>query len=187
MLICGDGIREGTEAISRFLTKFSGNAFTFGLVELAVFETASGDRLYQPRVLGKTRIIPWEDKETTEDDTAAIVAPVASRDDIERQIDADRWLAFWQELGDTLTFSDANHVTFKPERRFRAAANWAGKSGYMLLYFDKSANTVGIGISLDAGTGREMFDRLHEEKQAFEAFSARPHDPNLCGDVLWSM
>ena len=27
---------------------------------------------------------------------------------------------------------------------------------------------------------------LGREKQAFEAFSARPHDPNLCGDVLWS-
>lgn len=28
---------------------------------------------------------------------------------------------------------------------------------------------------------------LGKEKQAFEAFSARPHAPNLCGDVLWSM
>jgi hydroxyacylglutathione hydrolase len=28
---------------------------------------------------------------------------------------------------------------------------------------------------------------LGKEKQAFEAFFARPHDPNLCGDVLWSM
>ena len=27
---------------------------------------------------------------------------------------------------------------------------------------------------------------LKTEKRAFEAFSARDHDPNLCGDVLWS-
>ncbi len=27
---------------------------------------------------------------------------------------------------------------------------------------------------------------LQQERQAFEAFSARPHEPNLCGDVLWS-
>ena len=27
---------------------------------------------------------------------------------------------------------------------------------------------------------------LRKEKQAFEAFSARAHDLNLCGDVLWS-
>ncbi|MGD8991358.1 MAG: MBL fold metallo-hydrolase [Desulfobacterales bacterium] len=28
---------------------------------------------------------------------------------------------------------------------------------------------------------------LEKEKQAFEAFAARPHDPDLCGDVTWSM
>jgi glyoxylase-like metal-dependent hydrolase (beta-lactamase superfamily II) len=28
---------------------------------------------------------------------------------------------------------------------------------------------------------------LGTEKRAYEAFFARPHDPNLCGDVLWSM
>ena len=27
---------------------------------------------------------------------------------------------------------------------------------------------------------------LKKEKRAFEAFSARAHDPSLCGDVLWS-
>ena len=27
---------------------------------------------------------------------------------------------------------------------------------------------------------------LKKEKRAFQAFSARDHDPNLCGDVLWS-
>jgi glyoxylase-like metal-dependent hydrolase (beta-lactamase superfamily II) len=27
---------------------------------------------------------------------------------------------------------------------------------------------------------------LKKEKKAFEVFSTRPHDPNLCGDVLWS-
>jgi glyoxylase-like metal-dependent hydrolase (beta-lactamase superfamily II) len=27
---------------------------------------------------------------------------------------------------------------------------------------------------------------LKKEKQAYEAFAARSHDPNLCGDVLWS-
>lgn len=26
---------------------------------------------------------------------------------------------------------------------------------------------------------------LKEEKRAFEAFSSKPHNPNLCGDVLW--
>ena len=27
---------------------------------------------------------------------------------------------------------------------------------------------------------------VKKEKEAFEGFSSRPHDPNLCGDVLWA-
>ena len=27
---------------------------------------------------------------------------------------------------------------------------------------------------------------LGKERKAFEAFRAKPHDPGLCGDVLWS-
>jgi glyoxylase-like metal-dependent hydrolase (beta-lactamase superfamily II) len=26
---------------------------------------------------------------------------------------------------------------------------------------------------------------VKKEKQKFEAFSSKPHDPNLCGDVVW--
>jgi glyoxylase-like metal-dependent hydrolase (beta-lactamase superfamily II) len=33
------------------------------------------------------------------------------------------------------------------------------------------------------GHGDSTF--LGKEKAAFEAFSARSHDPGLCGDVLW--
>ncbi len=34
--------------------------------------------------------------------------------------------------------------------------------------------------------GHGDFAILEQEKPSFEAFSAKPHDPNLCGDVLWS-
>ncbi len=34
--------------------------------------------------------------------------------------------------------------------------------------------------------GHGNFAILKKEKQAFEAFSAGAHDPNLCGDVLWT-
>ena len=40
------------------------------------------------------------------------------------------------------------------------------------------------GIQIFPGHGNSSI--LKKERHAFEAFSARPHDPNLCGDVLWS-
>ena len=40
------------------------------------------------------------------------------------------------------------------------------------------------GIQIFPGHGDSAV--LGKERQAFEAFSARPHKPNLCGDVLWA-
>jgi hydroxyacylglutathione hydrolase len=40
------------------------------------------------------------------------------------------------------------------------------------------------GIQIFPGHGNSAI--LGKERQAFEAFSARPHEPNLCGDVLWA-
>ncbi len=39
-------------------------------------------------------------------------------------------------------------------------------------------------IQVFSGHGNSTI--LEKERKAFEDFSARPHEPNLCGDVLWS-
>jgi hypothetical protein len=59
LLVIGDGIQLGTENITGFLQQHAGIHFTFGLVELAVFELPAdvGHYLVQPRVLAKTRNI----------------------------------------------------------------------------------------------------------------------------------
>jgi hypothetical protein len=40
------------------------------------------------------------------------------------------------------------------------------------------------GVQIFPGHGNSTI--LEKERQAFESFSARPHSPGLCGDVLWS-
>jgi hydroxyacylglutathione hydrolase len=40
------------------------------------------------------------------------------------------------------------------------------------------------GVQIFPGHGNSTI--LDKERRAFEEFSARPHEPNLCGDVLWS-
>lgn len=56
LLIVGDGIREGVENITHFLQRHAGLHFTFGLVELAVFEAPENEPGYlvQPRLLART-------------------------------------------------------------------------------------------------------------------------------------
>ena len=57
LLVVGDGIREGVERIADYLTQSAAIRFTFGLVELAIFDMpdhTGGGVIVEPRVLAKT-------------------------------------------------------------------------------------------------------------------------------------
>lgn len=58
LLIVGDGIQEGTEGITRFLQEHAQLHFTFGLVELSIYELpgdgAPSGYLVQPRIIART-------------------------------------------------------------------------------------------------------------------------------------
>ena len=57
LLIVGDGIREGVEAIAEYLQLHAGLHFSLGLVELPVYVMPNGDRLVAPRVLARTAVV----------------------------------------------------------------------------------------------------------------------------------
>ncbi len=57
LLIVGDGIREGVEAIAEYLHAHAGLHFSLGLVELPIYAIPDGDRLVAPRVLARTSVI----------------------------------------------------------------------------------------------------------------------------------
>ena len=57
LLVVGDGIREGVERIADYLKQSAGIRFTFGLVELAIFDMPDGPAsgiIVEPRVLART-------------------------------------------------------------------------------------------------------------------------------------
>src|SRR5438270_5314743 len=57
LLIVGDGIREGVEAIAEYLQLHAGLHFSLGLIELPIYVMPNGDRLVAPRVLARTAVI----------------------------------------------------------------------------------------------------------------------------------
>jgi hypothetical protein len=57
LLIVGDGIREGVEAIAEYLQAHGGLHFTLGLVELPIFAMPDGARIVVPRVLARTQAL----------------------------------------------------------------------------------------------------------------------------------
>src|SRR5690349_12534325 len=57
LLIVGDGIREGVEAIAEYLQEHAGLHFSLGLVELPIYIMPNGGgRLVAPRVLARTAL-----------------------------------------------------------------------------------------------------------------------------------
>jgi len=85
LLVIGDGIQQGTENIAAFLQQHAGMHFTFGLVELAVFELPNdmGGYLVQPRVLARTKnidrgIVSIENGKITAKPPAAQTVPAAA-------------------------------------------------------------------------------------------------------------
>jgi len=57
LLIVGDGIREGVEAIAEYLQEHAGLHFSLGLVEMPIYTTRDGSLVVTPRVLAHTRLI----------------------------------------------------------------------------------------------------------------------------------
>ena len=60
LLIVGDGIREGVEAIAEYLQAHAGLHFTLGLVELPIYAMPDGGKMLAPRVLARTALITRE-------------------------------------------------------------------------------------------------------------------------------
>ena len=58
LLIIGDGIREGVEAIVTYVQAYSGLRLNLALVEAAVYSCRSWDLIIQPRVLARTELLP---------------------------------------------------------------------------------------------------------------------------------
>ena len=57
LMVVGDGIREGVERIAGYLQQSAGIRFTFGLVELVIFDMPKGTGggvIVEPRVLART-------------------------------------------------------------------------------------------------------------------------------------
>ena len=57
LLIAGDGIRENVGAITNFIEDHGTLHFTFGLIEMAIYQMPNGMHLVQPRVLARSEVI----------------------------------------------------------------------------------------------------------------------------------
>ena len=123
LLIVGDGIREGVEAIANYIQETAALHFVLGLIEVAVYKLDETRYIVQPRILAKTSIIERNGAEGVPSVENALLESAAAEPSPatvvennpklpldERQI----WMGgFWSELLASLKLDDADQAIAK--------------------------------------------------------------------------
>ena len=151
LLIVGDGIREGVEAIAEYLQAHAGLHFSLGLVEIPIYVMPDGSRLVAPRVLARTTMITRtvvalpDGYALQESQDPAIEAEV----DPERTALSEAQQRFWREFLDILELDDPEQQKPRPARQGYLAFSLPapGGSSWLTVYRNMRRGEVGVFLS----------------------------------------
>ena len=147
LLIVGDGIREGVEAIAEYLQGHSGLHFTLGLVEMPIFAMPDGSRLVAPRVLARTVNVTREVLFVPDGLVVAEPGASGTATDDEDESTIKR-VAFMRELVSV-------PINYDPDQPLPRVSD----KGWLYLYLPAPASSCWVGIMFKEG-GRRVGVRL---------------------------
>jgi hypothetical protein len=150
LLIVGDGIREGVEAIAGYLQLHAGLHFSLGLVELPIYILPNGDRLVAPRVLARTALVTrnvvavpdgYVIDEAEDSMSIAEIGP-------ERTALGDQSQRFWTEFLDNyLKLDDPEQPKPRPARLGWIGFTLPARTSWLTVYRGLHPGKVGIFLS----------------------------------------
>lgn len=177
LLVLGDGIREGVEAIADYVQNTTGMHFTFGLVEAQVFDLGDGRRIVQPRVLARTFVINRTVVELTRPEMSISdpvdESPVDRRrnptpTETVEQTDYQSWMsAFWTEMLDGLKLDDAEQRMANPLSRGNITFYLVARSAtWITCNFLQQKEQIGVFVGYDktSAIARAIIQRLFEDR-----------------------
>jgi len=184
LLIAGDGIHSGTEAIVDYMSRHSGLAFSLGLVELGAYR-APGGLLVQPRILAKTEVVrrtvvqvattgpvvirdiegDGEPEEVAEPDEAADPAPVTRRPFDPEMLRRNR--EFWTAFRERVRFDDPDQPPPWQHHQNAVRTDLFGRSCYAAAWRSKEGNS-GVYVSLRGERGLALASAIEDEKPSIE-------------------
>jgi hypothetical protein len=148
LLIVGDGIREGVEAITEYLQMHAGLRFSLGPIELPIYAMPDGSRLVTPRILARTLIVTRE--VVALPDGYTLQAPqdpeVAEESDHERIARGDAAQSFWKEFLDGLKLDDPEQPIPKPARQGHLSFSLPAPTSWLTAYRNMQRGEVGIAV-----------------------------------------
>ena len=188
----GDGIREGVGAIADFLEGHASLHFTFGLVEMAIFQLPDGGQLVQPRVLAQSTIVrrivvdlrhdsieATEDDAQSEDENRAVSPEVLA--------DRERFQRFWSGFLAKLKLDDQSQPVRGPAKSQNQYFNMPkGADGWVSAYVAPSVNRAGVYLTFTKGPiGDRLYAALRDDKDEIERALGIPVEWESDGNKHW--
>lgn len=161
LLIVGDGIREGVEAIAEYLQRHAGLHFSMGLVEMPLFRLPNGGLIVTPRVLARTvsitrTVVAVPEKHELLDEGV----PGADGEgvvDLEREATGLERLQFWTEFLAHFRIDDPEQPVPKASRMGYISVMLPAPNGssWLTVYREKPKNTLGVFLSSSRNSAGE--------------------------------
>jgi hypothetical protein len=150
LLIVGDGIKEGASSIVEFLSNSGNTNFTFGMIELAVYDLGNEGRIILPRTIVRTVDIQKFSIELPDGFTISNTV-VSNNNNNEKDISPETleirhfFKKFWAEFLENLEIDDPG----QPLPNLSKTQNlylYPGKNKYCWIsaYFSQSRSKVGV-------------------------------------------
>lgn len=177
LLIVGDGIREGVGAITSFLEGHASLHFTFGLVEMAVFQMPDGGQLVQPRVLAQSTIVRRVVVELSDDRMSARDEDVAEAEaKAEEQVSEEvlrgreRFRKFWDEFLKQLKLDNKEQPSSAPAVNTNQYFMMPkGSNAWVSAYLMQSGHEAGVYLTFSKGPiGDRMYAALLDDRTAID-------------------
>ena len=174
LLIVGDGIREGAGSITTWLEEHASLHFTFGLVEMAIYEMPGGGHLVQPRVLAQSQIVRRVVVDLRDGSMVATEKQVGDNDEEaaspEAETNNDLYTEFWSGVLAGLRLDDQGQTVNPPARSTNQFFPMPeGSQAWVSAYVAPSANRAGVYLTFTKGPiGDRMFDALQVDKVEIE-------------------
>lgn len=194
LLIAGDGIKEGAGAITAFLESFASLHFTFGLVEVAVYQMPDGGQLVQPRVLAQSTIVRRVVVELregqmniTEEDAGEAAAQAEEQVSEEVLRGRERFRAFWEEFLRKLVLETKDQPISAPAvNTNQYFVMPKGSNAWISAYLMQSGHRAGVYLTFSKGPiGDRMYAALSQDKDAIQRELGIPVEWESDGKKHW--
>lgn len=161
LMIVGDGVSANVESIFEQLSRGGSLHFSFGLVELPIFDLPDGSRLAVPRIVARTGVeirkvvelpegLAMEDDATEDDEIDNESTTNSGRAD--RAVGQDARIKFWTEFLLGLKLDDPEQPLPKPSSRGSVTFTLPvpGYTSWLTAWRSPSSGEVGVFLSFRA-------------------------------------